>query len=170
MTEFRKVLIRFDVMRLKDASAFAALLTGVVVALDNRNAPFFVFCPLPVEVALSCFRLVFALVVRFGVALIHCLFVGGLSVVSRKPSGTSLGDFFSAFWRCVGALPAAILLFCALRFEYLTAIWACPDHGSTPKKIPCLRRWLLLSRQLAPVREQGILNDYTPTELVLQAA
>jgi hypothetical protein len=170
VSEFGVFGIGFDVMRLKNTAPLVALLAGIVIALDNCKTPFFVLRTLPVKVALSCFRLFFALVVGKCIAFLHSLLVHLLTFIGGEQSSTCLGDFISALRRCVGAVGATISLFCSVGFEYLAAVGACSNHGVTSNKIPCLRRWLLLSRQLAPVREQGILNKYTPTELVLQAA
>jgi len=170
VSEFGVFGIGFDVMRLKNTAPLVALLAGIVIALDNCKTPFFVLRSLPVKVTLSCFRFFFALVVRAGVTFFHSLLVHLFAFVGSKQCSTCLGDFRPSFWRCVSALTTTILLFRSLSLKHLAAVGACSNHGVTSNKIPCLRRWLLLSRQLAPVREQGILNKYTPTELVLQAA
>ena len=62
VSEFGVFGIGFDVMRLKNTAPLVALLAGIVIALDNCKTPFFVLRTLPVKVALSCFRLFFALV------------------------------------------------------------------------------------------------------------
>lgn len=170
MPKFWMILVRLDMVRLQYTAALAAFLAGVIVTTNYSQAPFPVFSALTVEIPLALFWIIPALVVREAVALLHCLFVHSLALFGSKQRSAGFADFFSTFRGCVRAFGATVPLFGSFSLEGDSAVGARSDHGVTPKKIPCLCRWLLLSRQLAPMHSQGILPDYTPTFLVLQAA
>lgn len=159
-----------NVVRLQDAAAFSALLAGVIVALDYGEPPFSVLGALPVDIARAGSGVFLPLVVGFLVTLFHGLLVCVAAILGSKPLFAGLGYFSAALRVRVGALGTAITLLCSFCREYFVAVRASADHVVAPNKIPCFRRWLLLSRQLAPMRKQGIWNNFTPTLMVLQAA
>lgn len=168
-TGFGMLRPRFDVMNLQYAATFSAFLACIVIALNYGQAPFFVFNATVGDVSLSCASSFSALVVWLRVAFLHGTFVHGFPALRREHFFSRFGNFCSSVRARVCAINRAILGNCPFRLKDFPTIGTRFDHDIFSKKIPCLCRWLLLSRQLAPIHKQGILNNYTPATTMLKA-
>lgn len=170
IAQFWMIRIRTNVVNLKYNPTFAAFLAGVVVSPNHRITPLPILCPLSIDVSLSRFRFIFSLIVREFVAFFHCLRKHASTIFSAEYLFACIGYFHSSFWASISALSGTIHRSCSVCLECFSAILTCFNHRNLQNKIPCLRSWLLLSRQLAPIRKQGILTNYIPTESVIQSA